>query len=207
MRELGETDIQYAQCLWGPEACVLNSKRDRGDKTTISLLANDNEKKLYLIIKDLDEETMKSSSNAGAKKRIDLHIADEHLSSFIAILESFVKVLKVKFDEANRQAPDPTGMEHPNGLSLGTISPMNWVRGECRAYFKKSNIIVETSASRKKIYLDVEKYIIGRRIHFGISNIIQANNATTSYKNNVIELKIPYSQTKIFLHFLKFAKK
>ncbi|KNZ42451.1 hypothetical protein [Acetobacterium bakii] len=206
MRKLGETEVQYAQCLWGPIARVLNSIRDREDDPTITLNANDTEQILSLkVTRDLQEEMMTSSANAGAKKRIDLHIADEQLDSFIEILEAFVSGLNINFDEASRQAPDPTGLEHPNGLSLGATEPITWVRAECSAYFKNSNVHVKTSTSGQ-IYLDAEKYERGRRIHFGIRNISQ-DTSSTGYVENTIELKIPYAQLKRFLHSIKIGKK
>lgn len=206
MRKLGTVDIQYAQCLWGPSARVLSSIRDCGYNPKFTLIADDYSQVLRLMIKDdVIVEDMKSSSNAGAKKRIDIHIADIHLDDFLAILTPFVNSLSVKFDEASRQAPDPTGKEHPEGLPLGDISPITWVKAECSAYFSDIDVYVKTK-SNGQMYLDAEKYVKGSRIHFGMRNIAKS---VLPEKNsgNFIEIKLSYSQLKRFLHSIKVGKK
>ena len=206
MRELGNVNIQYAQLLWGPIKKALNVKRDRGDNAKVKFMADDSQEVLILRIdNDVRSEVMTSVSNQGAKKRMDIHIATEHLEKFIEILSSFVGSLSIRFDEASRQSPDPTGMEHPDGLPLGRTEALTWIKTQAVAYFSDEDICIQTRQNAQ-LYLDAENYARGSRIHFGIRNFtnsMEFNSEATNY----IELRIPYTQLKRLLHTIKVGKK
>lgn len=195
--------MQYAQCLWGPRRLVLNVDRDSGENPSLQLISNDTDETLTLrIYNDVHTENMQSQSNEGAKKRMDIHIKMQHIPSILEVLEPFVDSLNVTFDEAPRTSPDPTGMEHPNGLPLGNTSPITWVKALTIANFVSEGFSVKTRPD-EKLYMDAENYSRGARVHFGIRNINEDGNTTGDDDNFLIILK--YSQLRRFLQAIRVA--
>jgi len=205
MALLGTTEIQYAQCLWGPKEQVLTVDRTKNNNPLMRFESNSETEDLIItVFNDISVENMYSEKDKGAKKRIDIHIALEQIQGVLDILEPFVNSLDVSFDEAPRNSPDPTGTEHPKGLSLGKTDKITWVKGLVQASFSSEGYTVQTK-SNGQIFIDAENYQRGARLHLGINNLSQTIDIL-DYES-IFKLTIKYSQLKRFVQAIKVAKK
>jgi hypothetical protein len=202
MELLGTCEIQYANNLLSSKKAVLRTDRDRGDNPYVELYSVSPEQKLLMrIIGDVKSEDMTSNPHAGAKDRTDIYLFDFQLDNVINVLEPFVDSLSIEFDDTPRSIPNPTGMEHPEGLSLGEIHAITSLTALCVVNYADKFFSVSATS---KLFIEAERKR-GNKFHIGakMSGITTAANSNV----NCFELWIDYSDTKRFLHAMKGAKK
>jgi len=194
--------IQYASNLLSSEQLVLRADRDRGDNPMVEVYSLPSEFKLLLkILGDVNVETMQSNPNAGAKSRSDFYFAYGHLDALINIIEPFIKTISVKFDDSPRITPDPTGMEHSDGIPLGYIynqQSTNFV-ATCEVNYSERFCATTTS----KLYIEPELKR-GQKLHFGIT--MSENISKSTDNSNYFKVYIEYKDVKRLLHSVKNAK-
>lgn len=203
MTLLGECEAQYVNNLLSSRKIVLRTDRDAGNNPTVKILTDDTEENLIIqFSSDISVQPMLSNPKEGAKDRTDIHFNKKQIDAVINILQPYVTSLRILFDDTPRTSPDPTGLEHPNGLPLGVTHKITYIEGIVKANYGSHGFMTYSSG---KIYLDAERYARGEKIHFGIS---MSNHITGNiYEYNSLELIIPNNQLKRFLHSLKVAKK
>lgn len=201
MKLLGKCNLQYANHLYSKKKTVLRSDRERGDEPYAEFFDIYSLQKLYIKISgDISSEVMRSNPRAGAKDRLDIYFFDFQLDNVINILEPYVNSLAVEFDDIPRNVTDPTGMEHPDGITLGEIYPITSLTAKCTVNYADESISI---LSESKLYLEAErkkgdKFHIGAQMNGGIS--------FESKEMNCFEIWIDYSDTKRFLHAIMIAK-
>jgi hypothetical protein len=203
MELLGKCEIQYVNNLLSSKKAVLRADRDRGDNPYVKFYSVPSEQKLLMrIVGDVKTEEMTSNPRVGAKDRTDIYFFDFQLDNAINILEPFVESLSIEFDDTPRSIPNPTGMEHPDGLSLGEIYTITSFVAQCVANYADKSFSVSASS---KLFVEAERKR-GNKFHIGIN---MSSSITSAANGNVnsFELWIDYSDTKRFLHAMKVAKK
>lgn len=202
MELLGTCEVQYVNNLLSSKKVVLRADRDRGDNPNVSFYSLTSEQKILMRFGGgMTIEDMKSNPNAGAKDRTDIYIFDFQLDDVINIFERFVSSLSIEFDDGPRSIPNPTGMEHPEGLPLGTIYTITSLTAQCVANYAEKSFSV---TARSKLFIEAERKR-GNKFHIGtnMSGIVTAANGN----DNSFELWIDYTDTKRFLHAMKVAQK
>ena len=199
---LGKCAAQFARNLLACEEITLVTDRDNGDNPEARFYSDDENKKLVIkILNDINIDEMTSNPSAGAKNRTDIHFNDSQLDAIISILEPFINSLEIEFDDTPRNSPDPTGMEHPDGLPLGITQNITWIKAMIKVnYADKGFSIIDTS----KMYIDAEEYWRGKKYHFGVS--MNTNFEQKNLKSNSFEILIDYNQLKRLLNSMNVAK-
>lgn len=203
MKYLGKCDVQYANNLFAEYNMVLRADRQRFDNPIAEFYTLENTQELLIdISSDLNCELMQTNPYEGNKSRTDVYFVHSELDNIISILESLVNSLDVEFDIATRRTPDPTGMEHPGGISLGEIfnSYSTNLKVKCDVcYANESKKICVNS----KMYVEPENKN-GKKLHLGIGT--NSGKFVPADKVNSMKLFIPYSELKRFLQCIKNSK-
>lgn len=202
MQLLGKCEVQYANNLLSAKKVVLRSDRERGDNPHAEFYSVPNEQSLFIrIVGDVRPEDMSSNPYAGAKDRMDIYLFDFQLDNAINVIEPFVNSLSIEFDDTPRSIPDPTGMEHPDGLRLGQIYTITSLTSKCIINYADKSFSVTATP---KLFLEAERKR-GNKFHIGAK--MPGTISTANGNDNCFELWINYSDTKRFVHAMKVAKK
>lgn len=203
MKYLGQCEVQFARHLLAPKKLVLSTDRIRGDKPIVQIFTlEDRSKILFKIHNDVRIENMKSNPREGAKDRLDVYFAYEHLDGILSILEPYMNSLRVYFDDAPRRTPDPTGMEHENGISLGYIFSESgtYIKVESAAYYGAQCFCARANAS---MYVETE-IKRGKRFHMGIRMKDEMQKINSG--PNCFAICMPWTELKRFVYAVKLAK-
>jgi len=202
MKLIGTFNIQYANCLLAEKRMVLRGDRDRGDEVKLDLYTNETSQVLTInITEGIRIEKMRTNPSAGNKKRLDIYLFDYQLDDVIAVLEKFVSSQVITFDVTERAVPDPTGMEHPNGLELGEIQTITSIDANYVVYLISTESKIEGSS---KLYIEAERKK-GNKFHIG--STLNSDIKVANMGESCIQLDIAYKDTKRLLNSMKLTKK
>lgn len=203
MNHLGNCNIQYARNFCRSKKLVLSADRDQGDCPIASLYDKpDTQELLIYILQDIQIEDMRSDPRAGNKERADFYFRLDMLPDLISILDPFVSSLSVSFDDTPRYTPDPTGMEHPNGIPLGEIFHQYSTNlfARCTACYGQMGFQI---TSRSRLFLDPENKR-GKKFHLGLT--MNSPVEPASERENYFLLCLKYPDLKRFLSSVKIAQ-
>ncbi len=203
MKNLGTCNVQYANNLLKTNQRVLRADRDRNDAPKMNIYVSELTEELLLnISNDLTIEIMDSDSKKGNKSRTDIYFLTSELDNLISILEPFVGALDVKFDTVAQTSPNPTGLEHSEGLQLGKIYSGlgTYINVKCEVHYAENHIQTYTNS---KMYIEPEDKR-GKKLHLGIS--MSENICVSVEPINCINIYVGFKDLKKFLHTVKIAK-
>jgi hypothetical protein len=198
MNKIGVIEIQCVSNFLGAKKLVLRSDRVEKDNPIMELFDDHaNQQVICFITQDIRIENMRTSPFQGKKERTDIYISNTSLDDLKQVFDKEIISLEndnIKFDITAKTSPNPTGLEHSNGLALGKIENITNINTTMEAIYFDEGLKV-TSAQNTKTYVEAEHCPKGKRLHFGIAKMNSLLTGSLGNENMFI-IKIPYSQLK-----------
>ena len=132
---------------------------------------------------------MMTDPSKGAKIRTDIHFDVDHLRKLIDILQPALSHVTEIQDDTPRQSFNPTGMEHPEGLSLGVTYDITNLSATVICNYGNLGFSIKKNT---RMYIDAEKYP-SPRYHLGI-NMNGAVEKQINTNDNNFKIYIEYSE-------------